>query len=70
MINFIVWIVIRHYVKGDLKLVVFHKVIVIDDNYDDDFHVGDLLLVMNSYMQIGDNFGGEFMYEKCWCLCW
>jgi len=56
-------------VKGDLKLIVFLEVIVVDDDYDDDFHVGDLLLVVNSYMQIDNDFGGDFMYEKCWCLC-
>jgi len=38
--------------------------------YDDDFHVGDLFLVVYSYMQIGDDFGGDCMYGKCWCLCW
>ena len=42
---------------------------MVDDDYDDDFHVGDLLLVVNSYMQIDNDFGGDFMYEKCWCLC-
>jgi len=33
-------------------------------------NVGDLFMVVNSYMQIGDDIGGDCMYEKCWCLCW
>ncbi len=41
--------------------------IIIDD--DNDFNDGDLFMVVNSYMQIGDDSGGR-MYEKCRCLCW
>jgi len=26
--------------------------------------------VVNSYMKIGDEFGGDRMYKKRWCLCW
>jgi len=37
---------------------------------DDNFGVDDLFMVMNSYIQIGDDIGGVRMYERCQCLCW
>jgi hypothetical protein len=33
-------------------------------------NVGDLFMVVNSYMQIGCDIGDDCMYEKCRCLCW
>jgi hypothetical protein len=40
--------------------------VVVDDDYDDDFNVDDLFLVVVSYMQRGDVIGDECMYVKCW----
>jgi len=53
-----------------LKPCCFFEVIVVDNDYDDDINVDDLFLVVNSYMQIGDDISGDRMYEKCRCLCW
>jgi hypothetical protein len=44
----------------NLKLCCFFEVIVVDDDYDE-----DLFLVVNSYMQIGDDIDGDRIYEKC-----
>jgi len=48
-----------------LKLYCFFEVIVVVDEYDDNFNVDELLMVMNFYMQIGDDIGDVLMYEKC-----
>jgi len=37
---------------------------------DDNFGVDDLFIMMNSYMQFGDDIGGVCIYEMCRCLCW
>jgi len=44
----------------------FFEMNVVDDN----FGVNDLFMVINSYMQIGDDISGVRMYERCQCLCW
>jgi hypothetical protein len=54
----------------NLKLCCFFEVIVVDDDYDDDSNVDDLFLMVNSYMQIGDDIDGDRIYEKCRCSCW
>jgi len=38
--------------------------IVVDDDYNDDFNVDGLFLVVNSYMHRGDVIGDECMYVK------
>ena len=40
--------------------------IVVDDDYNDDFNVDGLFLVVNSYMHRGDVIGDECMYVKWW----
>jgi hypothetical protein len=38
--------------------------IVVVDDYDDDFNVDDLFLVVDSYMQRSNVIGDECMYVK------
>jgi hypothetical protein len=45
----------------NLEFCRFFEVIVIDDDYDNDFDDGDLLLMMNSYMQND----GDLMVLAC-----
>jgi len=46
----------------NLETCCFFEVIVVDDDHIDDFNGDKLFLVVNSYMQIGDDIGGEHMY--------
>ena len=43
--------------KGILKLYRFFEVILVDNDYDDDFNVDDLIMVVDSYMQNDDDIG-------------
>ena len=38
--------------------------IIVDDDYDDDFNDHELLMMMNSYMQSENVIDDERMYEK------
>jgi len=40
-----------------LKLYRFFEVILVDNDYDDDFNVDDLIMVVDSYMQNDDDIG-------------
>jgi len=58
------WLVVRLLCKMWFwNFVVSLKLIVVEDDYDDDFIVDDLLMVTNSYMQNGDGIDDEIEDE-------